>query len=1257
MSSSSSCQYGDMKRRLFSPCAVVTSCRTPHTAVKLLEAWQKNPSISFVTVLMEQATRFALLILFIWAITPVAMANEVKGFVQVVDLQGAAEVRIGDDPAWQSVKQGQRLAPGSTLRTRPHSRMALLLADRTQVRLNENSLLEIQEVSDGSKTAGQTKFRQLLGRSWVQSKTVPKGVKWVTPVAVAGLRGTDWEIEVAEDGRTLLTVLSGEIDFSNEFGAMVVKANEQASVEPGKPPLKLLVQNPRQRVQWVSAYQADPLRHITLDGRGIPALRATLAESPSDEPNALLVRARALADLGRWQEARSAFDKALASAPDRSDARTGMAFAALNAGDTERARSLLGATVLDDTRDELAAYAGVSLKILEQDIAGALADLQVLTTRTDLSQPAPWLMQADLMAYAGRFDAGLDNLDLGLQRFPNHPRLLSLKARLQLLADQPALAIASAEAAALADANSFEAQLARGDIARREGDVVNTYDAYERAIALKPEDDRAWFGRGVAESEREFVRAARNDLLRALALRPEGAGYQGERGTLEPFATNLPEAEAAFQMALKTHASDFTALTGLGLLKLKQGEPAAALDAFLRAGVMEPRYARAQVYAAAAYYQLGYHRQALEVLARASEIDPLDPLPHLLSGVIHSDLLRPADAIAASREALRLMPYLKSLNQVANDQKGSANLGQAFALFGMEEWANSYAQDSFNPFWAGSHLFLADRYSGLFSKNSELFQGLLADPTAFGASNRFQSLIPAPASNLSLSLRHSQSDAFDGFSPQIELSGYRVEPKPIAYYLGYENIHFANDDGPYDLGIATAAVGVKPSHETGVFLFLDRGRQTDEAVVGEYAGMPYDLDDELISRRADLGFHYSLNPRSRIWIKAGVFSSDEATVGSLLEDAVTSRVSVQQPEYAFRHSVEVADRHLLSWGADFSLRKTHSRLNVEYTFLPGLGEIGDAHLRERTSDFYLSDTFQFSSDMSLQLDLFYQRQQREAEIEISTQFQGETYPDSDSAEQQKHRQISPRLGLVYRLGENRRLRLAYQNWLRPAGFSSLGPVATAGIPLDDRMVQRGGELNRLRGQVDWEITPRTFATGFVDYKRIDNHPLSIVPFTVAELESLGKLRPRDLGSLMREDLIESVDAPVFERGKVQAAGGAVNLMLNSNWSLIGRYTYADSRNTGTAYADLALPYLPQHTLALGTTWVRSSGWNLSSLLVHRSDRYRDEANSVLLESGFSGAFDLFWQSADKHWLLRFSADDLFDKNLDSQYTAEINFRF
>lgn len=1206
----------------------------------------------------------AILLLCLFSLA--ARAEAVSGVATLIDRQGTVEYRAG--AAWQAATLNQKLSPGQSIRTGKNAKAALLLSDRTQVRLNENTVIDIVAVGAAPRSAGQTKFRQMAGRAWVQSKTPPSSLEWQTPTAIAGIRGTDWEMAVAEDGKSTLSVFSGQIAFGNELGQVNVASDEQAVAEQGKAPVKMTVRNLKDRIQWVTAYRMAPWRFVALDGDSLPGLRQRLADT--GEP---VARGRILADLGRWREAEQAF----AGAPETPEAALGLAWCKLRQGDTKAAADLLArAEVVNGS--EGWRLADAARRIEDGDLDGARAGLAALTERADPGQPAAWLMQSDIAAYEGRTDAALAAVDAGLQRFPDNAALLARKARLLLLADRSGEAMAAADVAIAADLASYEGWLVRGDIARREGDASATQAAYDLAIALKPDDDRAWFGRGSALAEREYVAAARANLGKALAIDPQGLGYQGELGTLESNAAEWQAAEAAYRAALTANPADYVALTGLGVLDLKRGHPEAALDNLLKAGVMEPRYARAHVYTAVAYWQLGDRKQAREELARAGQIDDKDPLPHFMAAMMAADLLMPADAVAEARQAMTRLPFLKSLNQLANDQQGSANLGQSFAFMGMEDWARAYAQTSYTPFWAGSHLFLADRYNGLYTKNSELFQGLIADPTVFGAGNRFQSLVQAPATNLDLSLRYTRSDSVDGFSPQVQFSGYRAEDKPKAWYLAYENVDWTLLDRPFDLDVLTAAFGIKPRQDIGVFAFADASRQDSRPTGSTPTGERYDLKDLLDTRRLDLGMNYKFSPVSQVWLKGGYFNSEEDASGlmdvtyydffggstSYPNRDVSASSDVALPELGFRHSFESQGGHLITWGTDVARRKTKSTVTGDVP--PGFFSIStaqrtDATLRESTLDLYASDQFKARPDLDLQFDLFFQHRDataRQQLTDIDVDLFGSTWvtPHTPApAENRDANQFNPRLGMVWHPNDRLWWRVAYQDWLRPAGMSSLGPVATAGIPLDDRLVMRGGELQRARLQGEWEATPATFLTGYLDYKDIDNRRFSIRPFAVSELESLSKLRPRDYGQLMREDLYEFVDTPDYAGATIRQAGLAVNRMLGQEWGLMARYLYTDADNSqGTSFA---VPYLPRHAVALGATWIRPDGWYLAGRLVHRSRRYADEARLSELSAGVSGDLDVFWQSSDKRWLLRFSANDLFDENLDSQYTVEANYRF
>lgn len=1091
---------------------------------------------------------------------------------QIVSLQGGGEQRAVESAPWAAARTSQLLPGGAFVRTLSSSKMALLFADDTQVRLNQNSVLQVKQLASGTEP---TTLLLSLGRAWAQTKRQNDSrLNLQTPAATAGIRGTDWELDVDASGKTLLTVLSGTVEFSNAQGAVTVGSNEAAMAEVGRAPIKIQLSNPRDRIQWVNALTADPTRHLHAD---------QVPTTPDGPWIAILSSAKAM-----------------------------------QSGDSALARRQLAA----------------------------------LTDAPQGVPPAAYLMLSDLQLVDGEFAAAANTLENGLSRHPNEPDLLAQLARVYLLADR--LDDSAKTLARARNADTASVLLAQGELARRQGDAGNTLTAYTRATAVAPGDDRGWFGLGSAQNEREESDVARGNLLQALAINPQGAGFRGELGTLETFANRFAEAEQAFTTALGQNPADYVAWTGLGLLRLKQGRPEAALDAFLRAGVMEPRYARAHVYTAVAYYQLHRVQQALAELDRASQLDDKDPLPHFMASIIHADGLRPQLAIEQSRAALQRLPYLKSLNQLANDQQGLTNLGQAFAFLGMEEWSQRYAQDSYYPFWAGSHLFLADRYPGLFTKNSELFQGFLADPTVFGGGSGFQTLIPKPGHSSVVSIRStSAGDTAQGTGPYVQASGFTNGVVPFAYFGNREDLNFKFKDGPLDQKISTLAFGVSPRHDTGVFVFADRNTLDTKTNTSQYG-----LTQNLGTDRVDMGFHYKFSPKSQLWMKAGRFGSNDNTIGELNGASIISVVNVSQPEWGLRHTFDADDAHEVTWGVENGDRRTIS--NFDDVTQASSGFVGNLNYdyRERSRDIFVSDRWRVSPKVLLQGDLFYQDHRRAADYVYSALFDGvQLFAPIASGQDFSHSAFNARLGMVYRFDDGPQLRMAYQRWLRPSVFSSLGPVATVGIPLDDRMVMRGGELNRVRAQLEWELSERTFVSTHLDARDVNNNRFERIPFALNELESLGKLRPRRLGALANDDMLEFVNTPEYDGGRIRSVGFSANHLLGNDWGVFGRYVGNWSTNTGLAQAGKEVPYVPRHMAALGASWANPSGWYFIGRVVYRAQRFKDEANLISLEPGWNAALDLYWQSTGKHWLARISADDAFDREKPTQFTAEISYQF
>ena len=152
---------------------------------------------------------------------------------QIVSLAGQGQTRPRGEGPWSPAALSQQLAAGAGVRTLELSSAALLLADRTQIRMSANAQLRLCE-----SQPERTLLELAAGRLWARTKKTPAALQLQTPAALAVVRGTDWAVAVDGAGRTTLTVLSGQVDLSNAFGRVELGPAEQGYAEPGTAPVQ-----------------------------------------------------------------------------------------------------------------------------------------------------------------------------------------------------------------------------------------------------------------------------------------------------------------------------------------------------------------------------------------------------------------------------------------------------------------------------------------------------------------------------------------------------------------------------------------------------------------------------------------------------------------------------------------------------------------------------------------------------------------------------------------------------------------------------------------------------------------------------------------------------------------------------------------------------------------------------------------------------------------------------------------------------------
>src|SRR5918992_432774 len=289
---------------------------------------------------MKSGRIFFGLIFFLVVACP-ALAQEVG---KVMSIVGTAEVLRQEH--WQSVSLHEALQPGDIVRTGPGSRLAVLLADGSQLKVNANSQLLLKQVASPTRHVAMRLMQSLLrlfsGEIWIRSLAEPLEIE--TFAAVATIRGTELNLAVEPVEAARLTVVEGVVEFRNPQGSVSVAAKEQALAKVGEAPRKTVLLNPLDAVQWslyypgIVSYRDYSLTELdpALLQKQLTELERRAATAPQDI-NAVIALGEVLFDMGKRTEARNQFEKALLLAPRDPRAHTGRGWVYLEAGESEAA--------------------------------------------------------------------------------------------------------------------------------------------------------------------------------------------------------------------------------------------------------------------------------------------------------------------------------------------------------------------------------------------------------------------------------------------------------------------------------------------------------------------------------------------------------------------------------------------------------------------------------------------------------------------------------------------------------------------------------------------------------------------------------------------------------------------------------------------------------------------------------------------------------------------------------------------------------
>lgn len=484
--------------------------------------------------------------------------------VSVQTARGTVTVKRRSAPRFVGLSAGSTLNLGDTVKTGPNGKAALLFSNGSVVRLNSNAAIV---VNPAATSRGRRSLFQVLYGEAAADFSPHQGAH--TRSVTMGARGTRVDIKVDEDGTTTLAVIEGEVDFFNEFGAVVVGQLQQSVAHPGAAPTSpITIANPGLIIEW------------TLDLNQAVIPREKFFVTPDRRALAPELQGRRTAALARPNDPQARRDYGDALFDDRQYAAAWREYEAIN-------------QVQPDQPEVLARIGYTQLELKQPDEAGA-------SFRRALPTDA---------AQAGAAQV---------------PALVGLAA-LYLVQERPDLAQAMAERALALDGISAEASIQLGlALMRQPGKLGEAAQAFQAALAAPQPgyayQARAWLGLVyLAQDDRT---AALREAQTAARAMPQSALARGNLALVLLYSGKIREAEREAQVARALNPESVAANVALGQVLLAHGDVDEARDVAARAAALDPELPQASYLLGLADASRNDYTHAARELTRALRLAP-----------------------------------------------------------------------------------------------------------------------------------------------------------------------------------------------------------------------------------------------------------------------------------------------------------------------------------------------------------------------------------------------------------------------------------------------------------------------------------------------------------------------------------------------------------------------------------------------------------------------------------------------------------
>ena len=292
-----------------------------------------------------------------------------------------------------------------------------------------------------------------------------------------------------------------------------------------------------------------------------------------------------------------------------------------------------------------------------------------------------------------------------------------------------------------------------------QGRLRPALEAARRATVLAP--DCGFAHARLAELEFAFghLTIARSELAQARRLSPKHASALGLDGFVLAAESRFPEALVRFNEAIALDPMLADAWLGRGLIRFRSGDRSTARFDLETAAALQPLRAVLRSYLAKSFAEEGLDAKAFEELARAQQLDPLDPTTPLYSALLHYRRYELASGIRDLESSIELNKnrsiYRSGLLLDQDAAVRSANLANLYELAEMSDVSRRESSRAVMSDYTShsAHLNLASSFNAL--RDPTRFN--LRNETAWFNEHLLASLL-APTDGATLSQNLSQNE-------------------------------------------------------------------------------------------------------------------------------------------------------------------------------------------------------------------------------------------------------------------------------------------------------------------------------------------------------------------------------------------------------------------------------------------------------------------------------------------------------------------